>query len=321
MTEQRGSVAFQAGGVAVAGLTAGPATAAEGKPLIVALHGGTYTGRYFDVDGSGAGSFMDVAAALGYSVVSFDRPGYGASSALEPEQNTFDRHALIMADAIRQAAQQYRADSVFLVGHSIGGMIVLMIAAGDKEFRLAGVSVTGMGAVIRVDGAAHALATLPADATVDLPYDQRDLVMFGPEHTRSAAGIESAHASYAPVPVRELIQAPQWPDQHLPGLADKIRVPVHNAVAEFDALWDSDPANVAQFAKLLTSAPFVDASVARSTGHSIDHHTLGHALHLRQLAFVEECILWQSQVQGEAQSQSQSQSQSQRQRQSQDEAR
>ena len=43
------------------------------------------------------------------------------------------------------------------------------------------------------------------------------------------------------------------------------------------------------------AAPFVDASIARATGHSIDHHILGHALHLRQLAFAEECQLWASQ--------------------------
>ena len=73
-------------------------------------------------------------------------------------------------------------------------------------------------------------------------------------------------------------------------------MPVHNALAEFDALWDSSPANVEQFAKLLTAAPFVDASIARATGHSIDHHILGHALHLRQLAFAEECQLWASQL-------------------------
>jgi hypothetical protein len=52
---------------------------------------------------------------------------------------------------------------------------------------------------------------------------------------------------------------------------------------------------VEQFAKLLTAAPFTDASIARATGHSIDHHILGHALHLRQLAFAEECQLWAGQ--------------------------
>jgi pimeloyl-ACP methyl ester carboxylesterase len=186
---------------------------------------------------------------------------------------------------------QADADRVFLTGHSIGGMIAMMIAAGDTDFRLIGLSVTGMGAVIRRGGAAHALASLPPDETVDLPYDQRDQVMFGPSGTWTPEAVQAAHGSYALTPVRELIQAPQWPEEHLPGLAPRITVPVHNELAEFDALWDSSAANVEQFAKLLGAAPFVTASVARNTGHSIDHHILGHALHLRQLAFAEECQL------------------------------
>ena len=291
MAEQRSTTEFTVDGQVIAALTAGPAAGGR-KPLIAALHGGTYTARYFDVAGSPQGTFMDLAAAGGYPVVSFDRPGYGASPALDPADNTFDRHAQLLAEVIAQAAERFSADSVFLVGHSIGGMIALMIAAGKMDFRLTGLSVTGMGAVIRPGGPAQALASLPPDETVDLPYDQRDQVMFGPDFTRSAEAVQAAHGSYAPVPVRELIQAPQWPDDHLPGLAPRVKVPVHNALAEFDALWDSSPANVEQFAKLLTAAPYVDAGIARATGHSIDHHTLGHALHLRQLAFAEECQLW-----------------------------
>lgn len=267
-------------------------TAGSGRPLIAAVHGGTYTGAYFDVPGSEHGSFLDTAADAGYRVVSFDRPGYGTSSPLAPADNTFDRHAELLSNAITQAAKQLGADRVFLVGHSIGGMIAMMIAAAEPSFGLIGLSVTGMGAVLNSNGAARALASLPADATIDLPYDKRDEVMFGPAGTFHPDSVTAAHQSYAPVPVRELIQAPQWPDEKLPGLAPLVRVPVHNALAEFDMLWDSSPDNVGRFAGLLTAAPFVDASVARNTGHSIDHHTLGHALHLRQLAFAEECTAW-----------------------------
>jgi pimeloyl-ACP methyl ester carboxylesterase len=291
MASERETIRFTVDGLTISALAAGPQSS-PGRPLIAALHGGTYNGRYFDVAGYRHGSFLDLAAGLGYSVLSFDRPGYGDSSALDPDDNTFDRHARLLAAAIAQAATARAADGVVLVGHSIGGMIAAMIAASDPDFRLLGASVTGMGAVILAGGAAQALASLPPDATVDLPYDQRDQVMFGPEYTRTAEGIEGAHASYAPVPVRELIQAPNWPDEHLPGVAPRIRVPVHNELAEFDALWDSTPENVEQFAKLLTAAPFVRASIARDTGHSIDHHILGYALHLRQLAFVGECELW-----------------------------
>jgi pimeloyl-ACP methyl ester carboxylesterase len=291
MAQQRENPTFEVDGHTITAMTAGPATTGD-RPLIVALHGGTYTARYFDVAGSPRGSFLDVAAAHGYSVVAPNRPGYGGSSPLEPAANTFTRHAELLSGVVEQAADRFAADRVFLVGHSIGGMIALMIAAGDPAFRLIGVSATGMGAVIPPGGAAEALGSLPPDETVDLPYDQRDQVMFGPASSYRAEALRQAHGSYAPVPVRELAQAPAWPREHLPTVAPRVRVPVHNALAEFDALWDSSPENVAAFASMFTAAPFVAAGVARGTGHCIDHHRLAHALHLRQLAFLEECDAW-----------------------------
>ncbi|WP_372348791.1 hypothetical protein [Streptomyces sp. KL116D] len=70
-------------------------------------------------------------------------------------------------------------------------------------------------------------------------------------------------------------------------------MPVHNALAEFDALLSSGPQNVATLRGTCSRQPlFIDATVARGTGHRIDHHTLGHALHLRQFAFAAECAQW-----------------------------
>lgn len=291
MAQQRDVLTHEVGGTTITAVTAGP-TEPTDRPLIIALHGGTYTARYFDVAGSRHGSFLDIAAATGHRVVAFDRPGYGGSTPLDPAANTFERHAELLSAAIAAVTADAGSREVFLVGHSIGGMIALMIAAGRPDFPLIGVSATGLGAVIPSGGAAEALGSLPPDQTVDLPYDQRDQVMFGPPGSYTADGLAQAHEAYAPVPVRELVQAPAWPREHLPALAPDVRVPVHNALAEFDALWDSTPENVEKFAAMFTSAPFVDASVARGTGHSIDHHVLGHALHLRQLAFAAECGAW-----------------------------
>src|SRR5579859_2146229 len=110
MAGQRDTVEFTADGHVIAALTAAPAAdarAGRGKPLIAALHGGTYTARYYDVAGSARGTFLDVATAAGYPVVCFDRPGYGGSTALPPDQNTFGRHAALLADAIAQAAARF----------------------------------------------------------------------------------------------------------------------------------------------------------------------------------------------------------------------
>jgi pimeloyl-ACP methyl ester carboxylesterase len=69
-------------GVRIAAETHDPLTAQPGCPLLVALHGGSYTSRYFAVAGAGAGSFLDVAARNGFQTLTVDRPGYGDSESL-----------------------------------------------------------------------------------------------------------------------------------------------------------------------------------------------------------------------------------------------
>lgn len=286
----RDEVVFEVDGVRVAGVHA-VSTAPRDKPLIVALHGGLYTSRYFDVDGSGDGSFVDIAVRHGHHVVCFDRPGYGASSRIPAPENTFERQAEILGLAAGAAMKQVGAETLFLVGHSIGGMIAVTIAAHAGDLPLVGISVTGMGAVIPEAGAAHNLANLPPAETVALPPEAVDQVMFGPAWTYRADALPQAHTTYSAAPMEELAQAPRWPREKLATLAPLVTVPVHNALAEFDALWDSSEAAITTFASLFTAAPVVDAHLARATGHSIDHHVLGSALHLRQLAFAAECAL------------------------------
>jgi pimeloyl-ACP methyl ester carboxylesterase len=289
----RPTLRLEVEGISIVGAYGEPAEP-TGKPLIVALHGGAYRGLYFDVATAGHPSFMDLAIAEGQPVISFDRPGYGASSSLAADENTFERQAELLSQAIEQAAAALSASRVALVGHSIGGMIALTIASLDAGLPLVAVSATGMGAVIPPGGPAEGLAAVAAADAGDiilLPPEQADQVMFGPSWTVDPAVFAAAHASYAPAPAVELIAAPKWATDKLPGLAPRVTVPVHNALAQFDALWDSSPQSIEQFAALFTATPFVDASIARATGHSIDHHRLGHALHQRQLAFFDECLL------------------------------
>jgi pimeloyl-ACP methyl ester carboxylesterase len=264
---------------------------ASGRPLIVTLHGGLYTGRYFEVPLTPGGSFVDVASQLGYPTVTFDRPGYGASAQLPPEQNTFERQAALLGAAIREVAG---GSAVLLVGHSIGGMIALTIAAINDGPALLGVSATGMGAYVPSGGTADELADAAMSGgqeVVAVPPEACDSVMFGPPETFDPGVLDAAHASYSPAPVVELIAAPRWATEKLPQLASNVRVPVHNVLGEYDALWDTSPQSIEKFTALFTAAPSIDASVMQAVGHSIDHHKAGHALHLRQFAFAHECTL------------------------------
>jgi pimeloyl-ACP methyl ester carboxylesterase len=263
----------------------------SGRPLIATLHGGLYTGRYFDVPVPPTGSFVDLATRLGHPTICFDRPGYGASGALTPEENTFERQAELLGAAIGELAGDA---PVMLVGHSIGGMIALTVAALSDGPALLGVSVTGMGAVIPPGGLSEQLAAAAAGSGQDviaLPPEQCDPVMFGPPGTFDPGVLDAAHATYAPAPAVELVAASRWAAEKLPGLAPNVTVPVHNVLAEHDSLWDTSPESIERFVALFSAAPSVDAGVMRNVGHSIDHHTAAPALHLRQLAFAHECAL------------------------------
>src|SRR3954453_9376120 len=188
---------------------------ANGRPLIVTLHGGLYTSRYFDVPSWPGGSFLDLASQRGYPTVSFDRPSYGASAELAPEQNTFERQAELLGAAVGEVAGDSR---VVLVGHSIGGMIALTIAAMSDGPALLGVSVTGMGAVIPPGGASAQLAPAAASSGEDviaLPPEACDPVMFGPPETFDPEVLDAAHATYSPAPAVELIAASRWAAEEL----------------------------------------------------------------------------------------------------------
>lgn len=61
-------------------------------PLIIALHGGTYSSTYFDVPDY---SLLDKAEALGIPIIALDRPSYENSTALPHAETTIPRNCFI----------------------------------------------------------------------------------------------------------------------------------------------------------------------------------------------------------------------------------
>lgn len=272
----------------LSGLRRTGATAAGGDhPLIIALHGGTYSSRYFDLPGY---SLLDRAEALGLPILAPDRPGYGGSPALAPEAMTLKGNADFLAQALGSAWTTYRgqARGVVLIGHSIGGAIALMIAAQPLDWPLLGVAVSGVG-LRSPPQAGEAWAALPDLPMIDLPAPVKDEVMFGPAGSFTPDMPAASRPADAAVPRTEILDIVTAWEAQVHGVAARIRVPVHYRQAEYDRLWIVDDAEVAGVRDALSSAPRKDVAMVPETGHCMDFHRVGAALQVQQLGFALQC--------------------------------
>ncbi len=261
----------------------------EDYPLIIAIHGGSYTSTYFDLPGY---SLIERAAALRIPIIAVDRPGYGDTTGFSPKEATIANNAERLDRAIGELWRCHggNAAGVFLVGHSIGGAITVSIAARRPSWPLLGISVSGVGLVTPSESG-DAWAALPDIPMIDLPAPLKDQVMYGPEWTVGRTMPAVGHQADAPCPRAELIDITStWHDAVRPTAA-RVQVPVHYRQAEFDRLWIVDADQVHGFGAAFSASPLVDAALYRDAGHCIDFHRLGPAFQTEQLAFALRCCL------------------------------
>ncbi len=289
MTSQ--PITVDAGGVKFSGRFL-PAAHGQPKALLVALHGGTYTSKYFD---AAAPSLLELCASLGFSIVALDRPGYGAAADVPLALLSFDGQIPLLRQAIAAIWNEYgqRSAGVFFIGHSIGGMLSLMLAAEHPHEHLLGLNMTGAGAVYQAQTKA-AFATLVSDApAVVMEQPVRVAVMYGPSWSYPEELATHDPEREVPCPMTEFMDTQTWPER-LPLVAAQVRVPVQFIVPEYDGIWRPDAEALSPVAGMFSAAPFVDVGVQRMVGHSAELHTLAPAFYLKVLAFVEECIAYRS---------------------------
>lgn len=261
--------------------------ATAGAPLVIALHGGTYTSAFFDIPGH---SLLDDAVDPGVPVIALDRPNYAGSSPLTSEGSIIAANAEVLGEAIGSIWQQYGADAagVVLVAHSIGGAVATEIAATPQSWPLLGLATSGC--LVRVpQESAAAWEALPDIPMIDLPGPLKDQLMFGPDSTYDAAMPAASHASDAPVPKAELLDITGGWIARRAEVCGRVTVPVHHRQAEFDHLWVTDEAEVDAYRAGFTAAPRTDIALEPGTGHCIDFHLPSGEFHRSQLAFAASC--------------------------------
>jgi pimeloyl-ACP methyl ester carboxylesterase len=275
-------------GIRLSGLVGRPSRAPP-RALEVALHGGGSSAGYWDGPAPGQ-SFVRLAVELGFAVLAVDRPGYGASRDVDPAMLRISHQVEILFDAINSwSAKVGFQGPVCLIGHSVGGIAALMMAANVRGRALAAVDV--MGVPFRYPpGGGEARALLKTGEQAPEPADnlQRRL-LFGPDGSFPPEAIAHHRSCARPIPLAELedgLAAPAIWGQVLPQIA----VPVQFTLAEFETMqctgWDV----LHEVRALLRRSPAVRVELLLGSGHNASLHHGARAYHLRALAFFEERI-------------------------------
>ncbi|MEJ7648274.1 MAG: alpha/beta fold hydrolase [Nakamurella sp.] len=260
-------------------------------PLVVALHGGTYTCEYFDIPGH---SLLERAADLAIPVIALDRPNYAGSSPLEAGDSIILANAHVLGDVLGDIWSQHGAGAsgIVLVGHSIGAAVVAAIAAQPQNWPLLGIALSGC--LVHVPEQSRAAwESLPDIPMIDLPTPMKDQVMFGPPGSYDQNMPAASYPSNTSVPRAELLDITgTWIAGRAAACA-RVTVPVHHRQGEFDHLWITDTDEIDQFTAGFTAALSVDSRIQPGAGHCIDFHRAGAAFQLSQLSFALECAVAQ----------------------------
>lgn len=255
----------------------------SGAPLVIALHGGTYSSEYFDIPGH---SLLDGASTLGVPVIALDRPNYLGSSPLSSDESIIFANAEVIGDAIGSIWEEHHdaAAGVVLIAHSIGAAVATKIAATPQPWPLLGLAISGC--LVRVPPeSAGAWAALPDIPMIDLPVPLKDQLMFGPDSTYDDAMPAASYPSNTHVPKAELLDVTGGWIARRAEVCGQVTVPVHHRQGEFDHLWVTSQDEIDEFRAGFTAAASIDAELQLGSGHCIDFHLPSAEFQRSQLEF------------------------------------
>lgn len=288
MYMSKNCVLLEEPGLRIGGIGRIPQQAERGNsPLIVAVHGGGYCSRFFDLPGY---SLIDRAVAAGCGVLALDRPGHGLSTAPDGEVQTLTANAQWIRQAIDLLWPRFadRFAGIVLVGHSIGSAVVIEVAAGRPEWPLQGVAVSGVGLTPNAELGKY-WENNPDDTFVDIPPEVKDFLMFGPAHTVPEGAPDVVRMAQVPVSSRELVEINTVWIERAHQVGPQVMVPVFYRLGEYDALWKVGPAEANALADIFTASPDVNYQIAQNAGHCIDFHHPGRQFQAEQVEFAVRC--------------------------------
>ncbi|KAK3306720.1 uncharacterized protein B0T15DRAFT_501348 [Chaetomium strumarium] len=309
---------------------ASPTTTPRFKPLMVGLHGASYSSAYFDVDAKHTAALA--SDGLGVPWVAVDRPGYKGSTSFYPipEQSSYHEvlgewlHRYILPAVWQAFGEPRGCNSMVLLCHSLGapGAVVAaaLLARDDGEakdagnppgyYPLSGIVASGFGTQASGGGNSssggnndnRAHVPIPSNKEKE-PEDDPELITFPAEvkDTMMLPAGTCDDAVYAhtarlnePFPARERDDAlPEaaFARRFRTHWAPLVRVPVMVAVAERDPWWEADDEHTSHLAALFAASRKVEARVIPGAPHNLEMSHWAQAWYARCFGFGMECAV------------------------------
>ncbi|WYZ46165.1 hypothetical protein EsH8_IX_000390 [Colletotrichum jinshuiense] len=268
------------------------------RPLIVGLHGASYSSAYFDVDSYSA---KHISVAMGVPFIAIDRPGYEYTSPIEsiPEESSFYEewgtflHRSILPALWVEFAVPNGCSSISLHCHSMGTPGACVAAALHAEeasptYPLAAVSLSGFGNAVA--NVATEETTPPANPppTISLPYHVKDAIMIPPGTADPSVYTHTARLD-RPMPYREQADLRRkWLETWHEKFAGKIQVPVLIALAEQDKFFLARDKDVQEYAAAFTGSQRVEGSVIPGAPHNLEMSYWSQGWYARAFGFALE---------------------------------
>ncbi|KAK1526843.1 hypothetical protein CPAR01_13371 [Colletotrichum paranaense] len=270
-------------------------------PLIVGLHGGTYSGAYFDADDTYTA--RHTSAATGVPFIALDRQGYNDTSPVGediPSSSSFyeewgtSLHRDILPVLWDKFAVPNGCTSIALHCHSLGAPGACVAAALWSEetspaYPLAALTISGFGnAVKNCRTGDFTPADDPPPSHVHFPHAAKDALMFPPGTADPAMLTHTARLD-RPMPYREMADLrgkwlANWEDK----FAGRITVPVLIGLAGRDGLWLSREEDVREYVAAFRKSRRVEGSVIPGAPHNIEMSYWSQGWYARVFGFAME---------------------------------
>lgn len=261
------------------------AEAPDPRAVVVALHGGGTTSAYFDCPDQPELSLLRIGAALGYTMIALDRPGYG-TSALYPEAVSDPAQRVRLAYLAVEAilGDRPRGAGLFVLGHSNGCELAMRMAAEERGAELLGLELAGTGLQYQ-DAAQRALGSAgPGQRPVGLRELLWEPATLYPEAVLRGLTNASPGSPY------EAAMVAGWPRHDFPSLAGRIRVPVRFTFAEHEKIWQADAVAQREIRDIFTATDSFITNQQSEAGHNLSLAFSAGDYHRSVLSFVEECV-------------------------------